>query len=405
MNTIPVGKQMSEGLGLTTSMGIEEEFLLVDRDLLMPASPTDHQTEVLQGITTLGGTASQEWLSCQIEHASAVLEDAATAAAELLTFRRRLAAAAERFNMIASPLGTAPDIGGLHPAVSDDARYLQMTRLAPAIAADQYINGMHVHVSVPDPETGVRALNGIRPWLPILTALGANSPFWRGQDSGFASWRSIHYRRWMVNGVPPAFHDFTDYQSRVQALVNTDVVADRGGLSWLARLSQRHPTIEVRTYDVQLQAMDAVVLATLTRALVCAATDQPPRTQPPPELLDVAHWQAAKFGLSDRLLEPFTGTSLPAKLVLWQAYHYARPYLVDFGDDELVRSGLERLLTHGTGATRQRAVAQRSGLAGVLRQTGETIADIEGSPILGTQCDRAEKPPASSVECAAVPYG
>lgn len=396
---------MSEGLGVPTSMGIEEEFLLVDRDLLLPATPTDHQTKILQETTAFDGNASQEWLTCQIEHASAVLQNASTAITELRTFRRRLAAAAERCNMIAAPLGTAPNIGNVQPTVSDDPRYLQMTRLAPAIAADQYINGMHVHVSVPDSETGVRALNGIRPWLPVMTALGANSPFWRGQDSGFASWRSIHYRRWMVNGVPPAFHDFTDYQSRIKALVSTDVVADHGGLSWLARLSQRHPTIEVRTYDVQLQTLEAVVLASLTRALVCAAIDLPPQVQPPPELLDVAHWQAAKFGLSDRLLEPFSGTPLPAELVLWQTYDYAHPFLVDFGDDELVRSGLERLLTHGTGATRQRAIHQQSGLAGVLKHAGQTIADIEGTTVLDTESDHTERLSAPGVDYAAVPYG
>lgn len=358
-------------------MGIEEEFLLIDRELMLPASPTVHQSSVLQDITHGRGATSQEWLSCQVEHASAVLRDAQAATTALVRFRQNLASAAEGVGLIAAPIGTAPSIGEFGAAVSNEPRYRQMTELAPGIAADQYINGMHVHVSVPDPETGIRALNGIRRWLPLLTALGANSPFWRGLDSGFASWRSIHYRRWMVNGVPPAFRDFTDYRNRIDALVNSDVVADRGGISWLARLSQLHPTIEVRACDVQLQALDAVVLATLIRALVCAAIDQPSQVQPEPELLDVAHWQAAKFGLTGRLLDPFTGAPVPAEVVVWQAFNQAWPYLVEFGDEELVRSGLDLFLAHGTGATRQRTMAQLSGLTGVVHHSGAAIADIE----------------------------
>ncbi|RJN32865.1 carboxylate-amine ligase [Nesterenkonia natronophila] len=363
-----------------TSIGIEEEFLLVGRRLMLPVTPTNHETNILQGITAHGGVASREWLSCQVEHASGVFENVGTATSALLTFRRKLASVAGQFDMIAAALGTAPSIGEPNAAVSEEARYLQLTELAPAIAADQYINGMHVHVSVPDPETGVQALNGIRPWLPLLTALGANSPFWRGRDSGFASWRGIHYRRWMVNGVPPPFHDFTDYQTRVEALLATDVVAEHAGICWLARLSRSHPTIEVRACDVQLQTPEAVVLAALIRALVCAAIDRPPRQQPEAELLDVAHWQAAKYGLDARLLDPFTGAPRPAEVVVWQALNHAWPYLKEFGDADRVHSGLKLLLTHGNGATRQRAVFQQAGIDGVLRYAGWTVDELEREP-------------------------
>lgn len=362
-------------------MGIEEEFLLIDRELMLPATPTVHQSNALQGIRPGRGATSQEWLSCQVEHASAVLQDAPAATAALLRFREDLASVAEGFGLIAAPLGTAPSIGEFGAVVSNDPRYREMTELAPGIAADQYINGMHVHVSIPDPETGVQALNGIRRWLPLLTALGANSPFWRGMDSGFASWRSIHYRRWMVNGVPPAFRDFDDYRTRVDALVDSDVVTDRGGISWLARLSQLHPTIEIRACDVQLQVLDAVVLAALIRALVCAAIDRPSCVQPAPELLDVAHWQAAKLGLTTRLLDPFTGAPVPAEAVVWQAFNHAWPYLAEFGDEELVRSGLELFLAQGTGATRQRKMAQLSGLTGVIHHSGQGIAEIARPPL------------------------
>ena len=354
-----------------TLLGIEEEFLLVDQDALFPVAPTKHQTAALQQISVAGGDATLEWLRCQIEHASAVLADTQTAPEALLAFRQELAAVTRQFNIAAVPVGAAPRIDGRGATISDADRYLQLAELAPGIAADQYINGMHVHVTIPNPEAGVQALNGLRPWLPLLTALSANSPLWQGRDSGFASWRTIHYRRWMVSGMPPYFQDFDDYTSRVEALLASDVVTDHGGSCWLARLSNRHPTLEVRACDVQLQVSDAVVLAALIRGRVSAAVDQPQRSQPQVELLDVSLWQAAKFGLTGRLLDPFSGTTYPAERLVWQAFQYALPYLEAFGDDELVRAGLELFLAEGTGATRQRMVYQCEGISGVLRYAAE----------------------------------
>lgn len=354
-----------------TLLGIEEEFLLVDHDALFPVAPTKHQTAALQRISVAGGEATLEWLRCQIEHASAVFNDTQTATEALLAFRKELAAVTRQFNIAAVPVGAAPRIDGRGASISDAERYLQLAELAPGIAADQYINGMHVHVMIPDPETGVQALNGLRPWLPLLAALSANSPFWQGRDSGFASWRTIHYRRWMVSGMPPHFADFNDYASRIEALLASDVVTDHGGICWLARLSNHYPTIEVRACDVQLQVSDAVVLAALIRGLVSAAIEQPPRSQPQVELLDVSLWQAAKFGLTGRLLDPFGGTPHPAEELVWKAFQHALPHLEAFGDDELVRTGLQLFLTEGTGATRQRAVYQREGIPGVLRYAAE----------------------------------
>lgn len=350
-----------------TLLGIEEEFLLVDQESLFPVAPTKQQTAALQQISVAGGAATLEWLRCQIEHTSAVLTDTQTATKALLAFRKKLATVAHQFHIAVVPVGAAPRIDGRGATISDAERYRQLAELAPGIAADQYINGMHVHVTIPDSEAGVQALNGLRPWLPLLTALSANSPFWQGRDSGFASWRTIHYRRWMVSGMPPHFQDFDDYASRVEALLASDVVTDHAGLCWLARLSNHHPTIEVRACDVQLQVSDAVVLAALIRGLVRAAIEQPPRAQPQVELLDVSLWQAARFGLAGRLLDPFSGTPYPAAELVWKAFQHALPYLAAFGDDELVRDGLELFLTQGTGATRQRTVYQCEGIPGVMR--------------------------------------
>lgn len=357
-----------------SAFGIEEEFFLYDRHTGLPATPSHDQVSALTRITAGGGCTSTEWLACQIETSSPVLHDGTAALESLHRFRRNLAATADGLGMDALGIGTAPRIPRERATVTAKERYDRFVALAPGFAADQYISGMHVHVSIPDRDTGVRALNGLRPWLPALTALGANSPLWRGQDSGFASWRAIHYSRWMASGPPPHFEDASDYEARVSALLESDVVFDRGCLNWLARLPERLPTLEVRACDVQLQADDTVTLALLTRALVEAAMEEPPVTRPiPAERLDIAQWQAARYGVDDRLFDPARCASLPAADVVWGLFAHVRPYFADADEESFVRAGLDRFLSHGTGASRQRIAFSAEGIDGVLRYAASAL--------------------------------
>ncbi len=357
-----------------SAFGIEEEFFLYDRRTGLPAAPSHDHVSAFTEITAGGGCTSTEWLACQIETSTPVLHDGTAALESLRSFRSALTATADGFDMDAVGIGTAPRIPRERATVTANERYDRFVALAPGFAADQYINGMHVHVSIPDRDTGVRALNGLRPWLPVLTALGANSPLWRGQDSGFASWRAIHYSRWMASGPPPHFEDARDYEARVSALLESDVVFDRGCLNWLARLPEHLPTLEVRASDVQLQADDTVTLALLTRALVEAAMDAPPVTHPiPAERLDIAQWQAARYGLDGRLFDPARCASLPAADVVWSLFTYVRPYFADADEESLVRAGLDRFLSHGTGAARQRAAFSSEGIDGALRSAAAAL--------------------------------
>src|SRR6185312_5577745 len=199
-------------------------------------------------------------------------------------------------------------------SVTDSPRYRGIAERAPALVADQYVTGMHIHVEVADPEVRLQVLN------PLRTAVAANSPFWRHADSGFASWRTILYRRWQIQGCPPHFADLHDYRVRVRQLYASGVAPDPGHISWLARLSDQFPTIEIRASDSQLTAADSVLLAGLARALVAteqaAAVAARPVANHFPEHLDVALWQAARFGLSDKLVHLDTATLWPAFDVL-----------------------------------------------------------------------------------------
>ena len=357
-----------------TAFGIEEEFLLADQSILSPASPTDQQKKALMRHSSHGGRVTDEWLDCQIEYATPVLSTASEAFEALFAFRENLSSTADELGLIATALGTAPEISGDPPIISDGDRYREMAALAPAIATEQFINGMHVHVGVPDRETGVLALNGIRRWLPALTALSANSPLWRGSDSGFASWRSIQYRRWVIYGVPPHFHNADDYDSQISALQRSDVIDDESMVGWLVRLSPQHQTVEIRACDVQLHTEDALVLALLMRALVNVEVHSPLAHVVPTQLIDIAHWQAARFGLSGNLMDAEAQTNVPAAAATWAMFDRARPDLRRSGDEERVRAGIRRVLQFGTGAARQREVFADKGIPGLLLYSGDRLA-------------------------------
>jgi carboxylate-amine ligase len=209
----------------------------------------------------------------------------------------------------------------------------------------------------------------VRPWLPVLLALSANSPFWRGRDSGFASFRAVHFARWPVEGSPPVFASVEDYERRVEDLLATGALMDRGQLYWHARLSEHAPTVEVRVADVQLDADSAVLVAGLVRGLGHAVlTGSPPETGPamPVELLRAATWAAARDGLDAALVDPRSRAARPARDVVRGLVGELEKALRELGDLDAVRDGVERVLRDGNGAGRQRAALRERGLAGVL---------------------------------------
>ncbi|WP_228985061.1 YbdK family carboxylate-amine ligase, partial [Streptomyces sp. DH12] len=136
------------------------------------------------------------------------------------------------------------------PAVGVNERYRWMERQYGIATREQLVLGCHVHVSVESDEEGVAVLDRLRPWLAVLTALSANSPFWQGKDSGYASYRSRVWQRWPSAGPTELFESPERYHRRVADMVATGAILDEGMIYFDARLSERYPTVEVRVSDV-----------------------------------------------------------------------------------------------------------------------------------------------------------
>src|SRR5699024_147395 len=125
----------------------------------------------------------------------------------------------------------------------------------------------------PSRDAGVEVATRIARWSPVLVALTANSPLWFGEDSGYASWRYLQLQHWPSAGYPPAFADAAEYDAVVDGLVRSGSLMDRSLVNWSIRLSEKFPTVELRTADAQLSSDDAVVFGLLVRALVHRALD------------------------------------------------------------------------------------------------------------------------------------
>ncbi|MCS0603380.1 glutamate--cysteine ligase [Streptomyces sp. LP11] len=358
-----------------TTVGVEEEYLLVDA-ATGRLSPNAEKVRIAAGLEPFvaAGEVQLELLQAQVEVATPVCDSLEEVGGHLLRLRHAVAEAARTHGCRIMAVGTAPTTHDIPVPVTDKARYKAMRRQAPQLVAEQLVNGMHVHVAVPDRRAGVEVMNRLRPWLPTLTAMGSNAPLWDGHDTGFASWRTIVFDRWPVSGIPPHFTDDADYDRRARDLVSAGVIADRGQLYWQVRLCERYPTVEIRCLDVQLRADDAVMFAGLVRGLVetalrdAAAERAAPRMAP--ELLKAAMWQAARHGLGQDLIGP-DGSRRRAGDVVYRLLEHAGSALEQAGDSREVSALVHRLLQQGTGADRQRQALADGGLDRVIEMATE----------------------------------
>jgi carboxylate-amine ligase len=354
------------------TLGVEEEYLLVDPSTCEPVPRAEEVLAAADLRPALRPSEAQhELLQVQVEVATPVCEDLDAVSRHLARMRAALQGAAAQHGCRILPVGAAPFGAGEPVPVTREERYRAAHRQAPLLVGDLMLNGMHVHVGVPDEEERVAALSRIRPWLPVLVAVAANSPIWQGEDSRFASWRTVTFDRWAVGGPPPAFRDAADHRARVDALLRAGAITDRGQLYWQTRLSDSYPTVEVRAADVQLTVADARCVAGLVRALVAAAVLAErrglPREEPPDELLRAATWHAARTGLAGPLILPSDGTSRSAADAVAALLEFAGPGLAATGDGPDVQDGLKRFGADGNGAVRQRAWYAEAGRDGLAR--------------------------------------
>jgi carboxylate-amine ligase len=376
------------------SVGVEEEFLLVEPETGRPRAVAGTVLQAARQAARqpggqAGGQAAEpdsapeldfELQQQQVETGSRPCRSLSDLHHGLRRCRATAAAAAERAGAQVAALATSPV--AVEPELVGTSRYRRMSEAFGLTAHEQLTCGCHVHVEISSAEEGVAVLDRIGPWLAILLALSANSPFWQGLDSSYASFRYQAWGRWPCSGPTEPFLTVEGYRETVRQMVRTGTILDTGMVYFDARLSEHYPTIEIRIADVCLRAEDAVLVAALARALVeteaRAARAGKPAPYPRTELLRLAAWRASRSGLDDVLLHPVTGRPVQAATVAHALFDHCRDALADARDADDVSELLAGLLARGNGAAFQRAVYRRSGrLTDVINSA---VAVTEGDP-------------------------
>jgi carboxylate-amine ligase len=322
-------------------VGVEEELLLVDP---RTHALKHHASELL---ARLGDRIKPDLYEAEVETASPVSPDAAHAVAALADTRAALReAGATLVGAGLHPAGAFGDVehvpGERYEAIAEEMRGLM--RRTPTCA-------LHVHVGMPDPETAIRACNGLRAFLPVLQGLAAHSPFWHGRDSGFASARAQMFRALPSAVIPPAFAGWDDYVAHVGAWGAPDYTH----LWWDVRPHPKLGTVELRAMDAQSRLASARGLAALVHGLAIACAHEPPAPAAPVPAM--ASFAAGRDGLDATIW--WRGAQAPLREVAREAIAIAREHAP--GAEEA-----ERILRDGNGADRMRAAYTAGGMSGVL---------------------------------------
>jgi carboxylate-amine ligase len=352
---IGAGKDGNEMHG---TVGVEEEYLVVDAVTgelcprgggLLEAARSD-----------LGPKVQAEMSLAQIEVGSAVCTSLDEVAEELTGLRSVLGGAAAGHGVAIAATGTHPDASWAEQAITPQPRYLELEREYQQLAREQLVCGCHVHVGVDDPDDAVRAMDRVRPWVPTLLALSANSPFWQGADTGYASYRTQVFDRWPTAGPAPLCGDRAGYEQVVAELTDVGMIADASYLYWHVRPSHRYSTLELRVADVSLDVDGPVMLAGLFRSLVHAALTDGPGVDDPPgdEVLRAATWRASRSGLDGPLIDPIAREEVPAPELVRRLLAHVAPAAAELGDLPRLEELVGAVLRKGNGAQRQRRASR-----------------------------------------------
>ncbi len=371
------------------TIGVEEEFHLVD---LPTGRLVARAPELLAHLPDDAYVA--ELQRCVVEVNSRVVRQLDDLGAELRARREVLVAAAAEIGLGVVAAGAVPLSVPAELQVTETPRFRRMLSDYQLLAREQLICGAQVHVGIPERDQAVRIGNRVAPYLPIMLALSASSPFWSdGTDTGYASARTLVWQRWPTTGLSSAAGSAEDYDAMIDDVISSGVITDPGMVYFDVRPSAKIPTLELRICDSCPSVDTIVLIAGLFRALVdreiAAEAEGRPGVEITPVLGRAAVWRAARSGLDGDLVDVETRTAKPAAQVIAELIESLRPQLEATGDDETVRRLAEDALHSGTSSARQRRALRRRGrLTDVVDQLlAETagqhpVAPVDDDPTL-----------------------
>ena len=339
------------------TIGIEEEYLLVDRNSRDLASdPPPGMLSECQAL--LQGQVSPEFLRAQIEVGTAVCQTLGEARGQLAHLRRSVADVAARYDLAPIAASSHPFAEWNRQKTTDRERYRLLARDIQAPARRLVICGMHVHVGLADPELRIDLMGQMTYFLPHLLALSTSSPFWGGEDTGLKSYRIAVFDEMPRTGLPELFESWSEFERHLKVMVNAGLIEDGTKLWWDIRPSVRFPTLEMRISDVCTRLDDAMSIAALYRCLLrmlwrLKRANQRWRRYAA-LLVNENRWRAQRYGFDEGLVDFGKGRVVPYGELLDELIELVREDAQVFGCEAEVAASRD-ILKRGTSAHRQLA--------------------------------------------------
>ncbi|MDP6342840.1 MAG: carboxylate-amine ligase [Alphaproteobacteria bacterium] len=372
----------------TFTLGVEEEYLLVDRETRDLA--TNPPPELLAECEKrLGKRVTAEFMRSQIEVGTNVCADLAQARQELQELRGTVAEVAGRYGLAPIAASTHPFAHWQQQSHTDKERYDDLARDLQAAARRLLISGMHVHVAIEDADLRIDLMNQVKYFLPHLLALSTSSPFWGGEDTGLMSYRLTVFDALPRTGVPERFESFGEYERLVSRLVSAGLIEDGTKIWWDVRPSARYPTLEMRMTDICTRLDDTLTIAALYRCILSMLYRLRQSNQRwriyPVMCVEENRWRAQRYGITHTLVDFGLGEQVPYVDLLDEVLEFITPDAEALNCQDEIANARD-IVARGTSAqsqlqVHQDALAGGADEAAALRQVvdwliEETMRDV-----------------------------
>jgi glutamate---cysteine ligase / carboxylate-amine ligase len=359
--------------GPSFTVGIEEELMILESESCMLSNSIEALLE-----DSPEGEIKPELMESVLEIATRPCASVPEAGAQLRALRRQVRDTAAGRDLSIGSAGTHPFARWEDQRIAARPRYRDLISALRFVARQEIIFGLHVHVGIEGAEKAIHVANGMRVHVPILLALSANSPFWRGDLTGLASTRMPIFRAFPRVGIPPEYKDYADYESRINFMIESGVIEDYTYLWHDIRPHPNFGTVEIRAMDAQTRVEHTLALAALIQSMVKELSEHfdagTELGHYPYEMLDENKWLAARHGLGGDLVDLPSREPVAAKVLARRLHDRLREHAQDLGCDAELE-GITDLVERGNGAARQLIVYEANrDLCEVVREIVEATA-------------------------------
>lgn len=369
------------------TVGIEEEYLLVDRETRdVCVEPPDEMLARCEARAP--GQITPEFLRAQIEVGTKVCNTISEAREDLARLRRCIIKTADEYGIAPIAASTHPFANWHRQKRTDKDRYHDLDRDMQASARRLLICGMHVHVGLNDDSLRIDLMNQFSYFLPHLLALSCSSPYWCGDDTGLNSYRLTVFDGMPRTRLPERFTSFGEYQRHVDTLINSGIMQDASKIWWDVRPSARYPTLEMRVTDICTRVDDAAAVAALTTCLMSALYRYRRQNmrwrQYLPMLIQENRWRAMRYGTDEGLVDFGQTRIVQYRELLDEILEMVAEDAERLNCTEEVRSARD-ILRRGNSARQQRERYARARADG--RSHEEALRDVVDMLIEHTRLD------------------